>query len=317
MQKYEMIKEYLREEALKPSSTLKMPTVRTLTRQFSVATATVLRALQELEYENIIRRRHGSGIVAVRPDSIDANLTMKRNSSEEGVRKVVYAAIDYPSESIWQTNLMVEQTLRKFILNREIYEEVIRDAVPKAKHRLWIASADIKDMYVACWPQDSRSANSCRTAETQCGYQVYPCQRTRFKEPGSTFRQYFDYFPGLWKHLERVLCPRVHFKWIIIDGRPAYFSSANLTGAGMEAKGSVRWSQRPFTPKNFRGSTRISPPLRRGNRSFGTDGRTRPVTPHLFPPLAEAVPREYAAPVPARIAVAGRVPPAPERNAHF
>ena len=114
MQKYEMIKEYLREEALKPSSTLKMPTVRTLTRQFSVATATVLRALQELESENIIRRRHGSGIVAVRPDSIDANLTMKRNSSEEGVRKVVYAAIDYPSESIWQTNLMVEQTLRKF-----------------------------------------------------------------------------------------------------------------------------------------------------------------------------------------------------------
>ena len=36
--------------------------------------------------------------------------------------------------------------------------------------------------------------------------------------------------------LERMLCPRVHFKCIIVDGRTAYFGSANLTGAGMSAK---------------------------------------------------------------------------------
>ena len=39
--------------------------------------------------------------------------------------------------------------------------------------------------------------------------------------------------------MERVLCPRVHFKCIIVDGVKAYFGSANLTGAGMGAK-SVR-----------------------------------------------------------------------------
>ena len=33
-----------------------------------------------------------------------------------------------------------------------------------------------------------------------------------------------------------MLCPRVHFKCIIVDGRKAYFGSANLTGAGMGAK---------------------------------------------------------------------------------
>ena len=38
--------------------------------------------------------------------------------------------------------------MTEFIRNREIYEDVIRDAVPKAKHLLWIATADIKDMYV-------------------------------------------------------------------------------------------------------------------------------------------------------------------------
>ena len=36
--------------------------------------------------------------------------------------------------------------------------------------------------------------------------------------------------------MERMLCPRVHFKCIIVDGVKAYFGSVNLTGAGMGAK---------------------------------------------------------------------------------
>ena len=36
----------------------------------------------------------------------------------------------------------------RFVKDREIYEQVIRDRVPLAKKRLWIATADIKDMYV-------------------------------------------------------------------------------------------------------------------------------------------------------------------------
>ena len=36
--------------------------------------------------------------------------------------------------------------------------------------------------------------------------------------------------------MERVLCPRVHFKCVIVDGMFAWFGSANLTGAGMGAK---------------------------------------------------------------------------------
>jgi phosphatidylserine/phosphatidylglycerophosphate/cardiolipin synthase-like enzyme len=34
-----------------------------------------------------------------------------------------------------------------------------------------------------------------------------------------------------------MLCPRVHFKSVVVDGRFAYSGSANLTGAGMGAKG--------------------------------------------------------------------------------
>jgi len=35
-----------------------------------------------------------------------------------------------------------------FLSNREIYERVVCGIVPQAKERLWIATADIKDMYV-------------------------------------------------------------------------------------------------------------------------------------------------------------------------
>ena len=40
----------------------------------------------------------------------------------------------------------------------------------------------------------------------------------------------------LYDGMERVLCPRVHFKLIIIDSTIAYVGSANLTGAGMGMK---------------------------------------------------------------------------------
>lgn len=35
-----------------------------------------------------------------------------------------------------------------FLSNREIYERVACGIVPQAKERLWIATADIKDLYV-------------------------------------------------------------------------------------------------------------------------------------------------------------------------
>ena len=37
-----------------------------------------------------------------------------------------------------------------------------------------------------------------------------------------------------------MLCPRVHFKIIVIDGKFTYIGSANLTGAGMGMKSSNR-----------------------------------------------------------------------------
>ena len=56
------------------------------------------------------------------------------------------------------------------------------------------------------------------------------------KEPGPNFREDFDHYPVLFTGLERLLCPRVHFKIIIFDLTMAYIGSANLTGAGLGMK---------------------------------------------------------------------------------
>ena len=60
------------------------------------------------------------------------------------------------------------------------------------------------------------------------------------KEPGQRFRRDFDKYPNLINGMERILCPRVHLKSVVVDGRFAYTGSANLTGAGIGAKSSNR-----------------------------------------------------------------------------
>src|SRR5262249_13418517 len=51
------------------------------------------------------------------------------------------------------------------------------------------------------------------------------------------FRASFDRIKALWSgglHLK--ICPRVHFKAVIVDHAWVYLGSANLTGAGLGAK---------------------------------------------------------------------------------
>jgi len=120
-----------------------------------------------------------------------------------------------------------------FVSDREIYEQVIRDRVPRANHRLWIATADIKDMYVESGGSEMVPFLKVLAQLIGRGVEI---RLIHAKEPGPNFREDFDRYPRLATCLERVLCPRVHFKCIIIDGTFAWFGSANLTGAGMGAK---------------------------------------------------------------------------------
>ena len=123
--------------------------------------------------------------------------------------------------------------MTKFVSNREIYEGIVRDSVPKARRRIWIATADIKDMYVDAGGRDLVPFLEVLSDLVGRGVEV---RLIHAKEPGPNFREDFDRYPRLFTQMERALCPRVHFKCIIIDGKLAWFGSANLTGAGMGAK---------------------------------------------------------------------------------
>src|SRR5574344_600654 len=118
-----------------------------------------------------------------------------------------------------------------FIANEAHYEQVLVHA-SKVKSSLWIGTADIKDLYVEKG-KERIPFLGVLAGLIKKGVSV---RLIHAKEPGPNFREGFDRYPILATGLERLLCPRVHFKMMIFDYSVAYIGSANLTGAGMGAK---------------------------------------------------------------------------------
>ena len=106
----------------------------------------------------------------------------------------------------------------------------------QAKQTLWIGTADIKDLYVV---QGKMEKPFLGVLSDLIGKGV-EVRLIHAKEPGPNFREDFDRYPRLATMLERVMCPRVHFKIIVIDQSVCYVGSANLTGAGMGMKSDTR-----------------------------------------------------------------------------
>jgi len=120
----------------------------------------------------------------------------------------------------------------EFITNKDIYEKVIQERIPSAEKFVWIGTSDIKDLYVK---KKTKMVPFLEVLSDliKKGIEI---RLIHAKEPGEIFREEFDKYPALIKGMERLLCPRVHFKIVIIDGKFAYTGSANLTGAGMGSK---------------------------------------------------------------------------------
>ena len=120
----------------------------------------------------------------------------------------------------------------QYIANDDHYDKVI-DRIKDCKKTLWIGTADIKDLYV----KDGRGTKPLLEVLSDLAKRGVEIRLIHAKEPGPAFRQDFDKYPALIDGMERVLCPRVHFKIIVFDLKTAYVGSANLTGAGLGMKG--------------------------------------------------------------------------------
>jgi phosphatidylserine/phosphatidylglycerophosphate/cardiolipin synthase-like enzyme len=121
-----------------------------------------------------------------------------------------------------------------------LYERVIREGLMRARRSVWIATANVKELLVERHPPRRGYGSILGVFDdlVQSGVEL----RLLYAEiPSRRFRAQFDRRRRLVKGgLAMKQCPRVHLKTVIVDGTYAYLGSANLTGAGLGAKGENR-----------------------------------------------------------------------------
>ncbi len=123
----------------------------------------------------------------------------------------------------------------RFVTDREHFEMLVEEGILKAKFRIWIATANVKDLHIPgggrrSLPLLHHFAKLQRTGVT--------IRILHGAKPSTPFRNTLAELSELHQGegFEMQLCPRVHSKIIIVDNKFAYTGSANLTGAGIGAK---------------------------------------------------------------------------------
>lgn len=142
----------------------------------------------------------------------------------------------------------------QLILNDDHLAGALGEALAACRHRLFIATADVKDVHIpisACKPTPGSLKKSPRKAAARRPRAQSIMQVFRdLSKQGIEVRLLHSGVPsgpflaelkeGIPKGLVMRRCPRVHAKAIIADGRLMYLGSANLTGAGLGAKSARR-----------------------------------------------------------------------------
>lgn len=119
----------------------------------------------------------------------------------------------------------------------DLYREVVQRKLAAARESVLIATANVKDMQVE---RGGRFASVTALFAELAGRGV-ELRLLHAELPSRPFRASFDQRRSLWRGgLSLKICPRVHFKAVIVDGAWAYLGSANLTGAGLGAKSEDR-----------------------------------------------------------------------------
>jgi phosphatidylserine/phosphatidylglycerophosphate/cardiolipin synthase-like enzyme len=138
------------------------------------------------------------------------------------------------------------------VAGRGHYEAVVKAAM-SCERSLWIATANLKELMVEDErARPGRRRTLARGGEFRSVLAVLAEQVDRGVEirllhaspPSGPFRADLRRLPRLRRPsrggFAMRLCPRVHFKTVIVDGGMLYLGSANWTGAGLGAKGQGR-----------------------------------------------------------------------------
>lgn len=122
----------------------------------------------------------------------------------------------------------------EWLTGRDLYRAVITEGVLRAERSIWIATANLKDLYVPGTGRRYRPILDEFSRLARDGVQI---RVIHAELPSRSFRETFDSLPALVDGgLELQICPRSHWKMVIVDGTLGYTGSANFTGAGLGAK---------------------------------------------------------------------------------
>ena len=119
------------------------------------------------------------------------------------------------------------------IEGRAHYEQVI-GAVMRAQRSVWIATANLKELMVEDRRVLRRRYRSVLEVLAELATSGVELRILHASPPTRPFRNAFDKLDVLVRGgVELRMCPRVHFKLVVVDARLAYVGSANWTGAGL------------------------------------------------------------------------------------
>lgn len=115
-----------------------------------------------------------------------------------------------------------------------LYRRVVLERIASAGESVVIATANVKAMLVELEGQFRPVADLFARLAAR-GVEV---RLLHAELPSRPFRKAFDRHANLVRGgMTLKICPRVHFKAVLVDGAWLYLGSANLTGAGLGAKG--------------------------------------------------------------------------------
>lgn len=114
----------------------------------------------------------------------------------------------------------------------DLYRRVVLERMAAARESVLIATANVKAMLVELDGEFKPIAELfAKLAARGVVVRVLHAEL-----PSRPFRAAFDRRKALARSMSLKICPRVHFKAVLVDGAWVYLGSANLTGAGLGAK---------------------------------------------------------------------------------
>ncbi|HOC91816.1 MAG TPA: phospholipase D family protein [bacterium] len=127
----------------------------------------------------------------------------------------------------------------KLLRDDEVYSEVIERGLRRARHSVWIATANVKNLMMSVNENEVESSMdffkelASRRVAVRLLHSGVPSGSILHElKAGASpeFSRFFD--------MRR--CVRTHFKCVLVDSKLLYMGSANFTGAGLGMKGQTR-----------------------------------------------------------------------------